>query len=181
MDAQRAQEMTEKLLDRVRQSRSRCIIVDITGVDVVDTNTANAVLKMTRAARLLGAFCVVTGIRPEIARTLIQLGVEMEGLRTLRTLKDGLRECFAYLRTLRERDRKSREAERRRGGALGLLPSSRSGRQRRADSGTDADTDGGEQGLGGHADEEERVPEPVPLAAALAALTSDGPGGSGGK
>ncbi|MFO0572778.1 MAG: STAS domain-containing protein [Polyangia bacterium] len=173
MDAQRAQEMTEKLLDRVRQSRSRCIIVDITGVDVVDTNTANSVLKMTRAARLLGAFCVVTGIRPEIARTLIQLGVEMEGLRTLRTLKDGLRECFAYLRTLRERERMSREAERRRGGALGLLPSSRSGRRRRTEGGAPADADD-------HApvaDEEERVPEPVPLAAALAALTSDGSGG----
>jgi rsbT co-antagonist protein RsbR len=109
LDTQRAQEMTEKLLDRVKQSRSRCIIIDITGVELVDTTTANAVLKMTRAARLLGAICVLTGIRPEIARTMIQLGVELEGLRTLRTLKDGLRECFVQLRRAREREQRAQK------------------------------------------------------------------------
>jgi rsbT co-antagonist protein RsbR len=176
MDAQRAQEMTEKLLDRVRQSRSRCIIVDITGVDVVDTNTANSVLKMTRASRLLGAFCVVTGIRPEIARTLIQLGVEMEGLRTLRTLKDGLRECYAYLRKLRDRERAAREAERKKGGGLGLLPSSRSGRRQQGEgSAQEGSFDEGEPGIEGGGAEAGPVPQPVPLATALAALTGDGP------
>lgn len=179
MDAQRAQEMTEKLLDRVRQSRSRCIIVDITGVDVVDTNTANSVLKMTRASRLLGAFCVVTGIRPEIARTLIQLGVEMEGLRTLRTLKDGLRECYAYLRKLKERERAAREAERKKGGGLGLLPSSRSGRRQQQGEGgaQDVSLDDGELPSEGGGPESGPVPQPVPLATALAALTGDGPFG----
>lgn len=177
MDAQRAQEMTEKLLDRVRQSRSRCIIVDITGVDVVDTNTANSVLKMTRASRLLGAFCVVTGIRPEIARTLIQLGVEMEGLRTLRTLKDGLRECYAYLRKLRDRERAAREAERKKGGGLGLLPSSRSGRRHQGEGAQEGSLDDGEMGAEGGGPETGPVPKPVPLATALAALTGDGPFG----
>jgi len=120
LDSQRAQEMTEKLLDRVKHSRSRCIIIDITGVELVDTTTANAVLKMTRAARLLGAMCVLTGIRPEIARTMIQLGVDLEGLRTLRTLKDGLRECFAYLRRAREREKVQQPDQQGRGASAGL-------------------------------------------------------------
>ena len=120
LDTQRAQEMTEKLLDRVKHSRSRCIIIDITGVEIVDTTTANAVLKMTRAARLLGAMCVLTGIRPEIARTMIQLGVELEGLRTLRTLKDGLRECFGYLRRAKEREQEQLADQKGRGSSAGL-------------------------------------------------------------
>ena len=119
LDTQRAQEMTEKLLDRVKQSRSRCIIIDITGVELVDTNTANAMLKMTRAARLLGTMCVLTGIRPEIARTMVQLGVELEGIKTMRSLKDGLRECFAFLHKLKQQEQQATQSEH--GGALGLL------------------------------------------------------------
>ncbi len=119
LDSQRAAEMTEKLLDRVKQTRSRCIIIDITGVELVDTNTANSMLKMTRAARLLGTMCVLTGIRPEIARTMVQLGVELDGIRTLRSLKDGLRECFAFLHKLKQQEKLAAQSER--GGALGLL------------------------------------------------------------
>ena len=111
LDSQRAAEMTEKLLDRVKQSRSRCIIIDITGVELVDTNTANSMLKMTRAARLLGTTCVLTGIRPEIARTMVQLGVELEGIKTLRTLKDGLRECFAFLHQLKLQEQRAAKAD----------------------------------------------------------------------
>lgn len=111
LDAQRANEMTEKLLERIKESRSRCVIIDVTGVEVLDTAAANAVLKMTRAARLLGTTCVLTGIRPEIARTMIQLNVEMAGVRTLRTLKDGIRVCFTQLRRHREVLKKLREAD----------------------------------------------------------------------
>jgi rsbT co-antagonist protein RsbR len=111
LDSQRALEMTEKLLDRIKQSRSRCIIIDITGLEVVDTTTANAVLKMTRASRLLGASCVLTGIRPDIARTMIQLGVDLQGLRTLRTLKDGIRECFLSLRKSQAQKAKKQKSQ----------------------------------------------------------------------
>lgn len=140
LDTQRAQEMTEKLLDRVKSSRSRCIIIDITGVEIVDTTTANSVLKMTRAARLLGAMCVLTGIRPEIARTMIQLGVELEGLRTLRTLKDGLRECFAYLRRAKEREKALREDRPGHGTSAGLSLLS-SMQKRRAPAAAQGDTE----------------------------------------
>ncbi len=110
LDSQRALEMTEKLLDRIKQTRSACVIIDITGVEIVDTTTANAVLKMTRSARLLGAVCVLTGVRPEIARTMAQLNIELDGVRTLRTLKDGLRACFDLLRRRRDRRKKSLNA-----------------------------------------------------------------------
>ena len=119
LDSQRAAEMTEKLLERVKASRSRYIIIDITGVELVYTNTANAMLKMTRAARLLGTMCVLTGIRPEIARTMVQLGVELEGIKTMRSLKDGLRECFAFLHKLKQQEQQATQSEH--GGALGLL------------------------------------------------------------
>lgn len=110
LDSQRAFEMTEKLLDRIKQTRSACVIIDITGVEVVDTTTASAMLKMTRAARLLGAVCVLTGVRPEIARTMVQLNIEVEGARTMRTLKDGLRACFDLLRRRREQRKKHAES-----------------------------------------------------------------------
>ena len=123
LDSQRAAEMTEKLLDRVKSSRSRCIIIDITGVELVDTNTANSMLKMTRAARLLGTMCVLTGIRPEIARTMVQLGVELEGIKTLRTLKDGLRECFGFLHQLKLNEQQAARSDK--SGALSLLQTRR--------------------------------------------------------
>lgn len=122
LDSQRALEMTEKLLDRIKQTRSACVIIDITGVEVVDTTTASAMLKMTRAARLLGAVCVLTGVRPEIARTMVQLNIEVEGARTMRTLKDGLRACFDLLR--RRRDQRRQQAENGDGFSLGGRPQS---------------------------------------------------------
>lgn len=111
LDSQRAQEMTEKLLERIKQSRSRCVIIDITAVEAVDTATAGAVLKMTRAARLLGAVCLLTGVRPEIARTMVQLNIEVEGVVTLRSLRDGLRHCFEILKKARDRRIARKRAE----------------------------------------------------------------------
>jgi rsbT co-antagonist protein RsbR len=94
IDTQRALEMTEQLLARVVETGARHVIIDITGVEVVDTSTADHLIKLTRAARLLGAKCVVTGIGPNIARTLVGMGVELEGLRTMRTLREGLKACL---------------------------------------------------------------------------------------
>jgi rsbT co-antagonist protein RsbR len=98
VDTQRSVEMTERLLHRIVQGKARCVIIDITGVEVVDTMTANHFIKMVNAARLLGAYCVVTGISPLIAQTLVQIGVDLREVKTLSSLKEGLRECFMYLR-----------------------------------------------------------------------------------
>ncbi|MBI5495389.1 MAG: STAS domain-containing protein [Deltaproteobacteria bacterium] len=108
VDTQRSVEMTEKLLHRIVETRAKCVIIDITGVSVVDTMTADHFIKMVRSARLLGSYCVVTGISPEIAQTLVQSGVDIGDVPTLRSLKEGLKECFSRLQAQRERTRNDR-------------------------------------------------------------------------
>ena len=108
VDSQRSMEMTERLLQQIVETRSRCVIIDITGVDVVDTMTADHFIKMMKAARLLGCYCVVTGVSPEIAQTLVRIGISLAGVKTLRSLKDGLKECFLFLRGVEADQRKGR-------------------------------------------------------------------------
>ncbi len=98
VDTQRSVEMTQKLLQRIATTKARFVIVDLTGVDMVDTATADHLAKMMKAAQMLGSTCVITGISPNIAQTLVQLSVDLTGVRTLRSLKEGLKECFRLLR-----------------------------------------------------------------------------------
>ncbi len=93
LDTRRTVEMTEQLLDRIVSTGAQDVIIDLTGVEVVDTMTADHLGKLTRAAALLGCRCTITGIGPHIARTLVSIGVDLGAVRTLRTLKDGLRAC----------------------------------------------------------------------------------------
>lgn len=98
VDSQRAVDITEKLLQRINETNAACVIIDLTGVDVVDTMTADHLIKLVKSARLLGTYCVVTGIGPEIARTLVDLGVELHELITLKRLREGLQACLTHLR-----------------------------------------------------------------------------------
>lgn len=107
IDTRRAVDMTERLLRRLSESGARCAIIDLTGVEMVDSMTADHVIKMIKAAQLLGCYCVVTGIGPEVARTLVELDVDLGRIRTLRNLKSGLQACFDHLA--------SRGADRRKG------------------------------------------------------------------
>jgi len=97
VDTQRSMDMTEKLLARISEKRARCVIVDLTGVQMVDTMTADHLVKMIKAAGMLGSTCVVTGISPAIARTLVDLNVDLGGVRTHRSLKEGLKACIQEL------------------------------------------------------------------------------------
>ncbi|MCA9652351.1 MAG: STAS domain-containing protein [Myxococcales bacterium] len=97
VDSQRAVDITEKLLQRIADTNAACVIIDLTGVDVVDTMTADHLIKLVKSARLLGTYCVVTGIGPEIARTLVDLGVELHELVTLKRLREGLQACLVHL------------------------------------------------------------------------------------
>jgi rsbT co-antagonist protein RsbR len=97
VDSQRSAEMTEALLDTIVTKQARTAIVDITGIDVMDTKTADHFVKMAKAIRLLGAECILTGINPGIAQTLTHIGVDLTGIRTLRNLRDALQ---VHLRTL---------------------------------------------------------------------------------
>jgi rsbT co-antagonist protein RsbR len=110
VDTQRSAQMIERLLAEVVDKRCRHVIVDLTGVDVVDTSTADRFIKMARAVELLGATCVITGIQPAVARTLVELGVEFSGLTTRRNLKRGLEWCIARLHRHRPGETEARAA-----------------------------------------------------------------------
>jgi len=97
VDSQRSIEMTEALLARISETGARCVIVDVTGIDTIDTMTAGHFSQMIRAAQLLGAYCVVTGLSPEIARALVAIGVDLGDVTTLRSLKEGLRHCLLHV------------------------------------------------------------------------------------
>lgn len=90
MDSQRAQQVLTTLLSGIGQQRARVAILDITGVSVVDTHVANALIQAAHAVRLLGAEMVLTGIRPNVAQTLVGLGVELTGIVTQGTLQSGI-------------------------------------------------------------------------------------------
>jgi rsbT co-antagonist protein RsbR len=90
IDAERARQMMDALLHGVSRSGARYAILDITGVKDIDTQAANALLGAVRAVRLLGIEGVLTGIRAEVAQTLVALGVDLAGVPTLSTLQGGI-------------------------------------------------------------------------------------------
>lgn len=101
VDSRRAARVTDDLLEQVSRTQARFAILDLTGVEVVDTATAGHVLNIISAVRLLGAEGIITGIRPTIAQTIISLGLDLARVRTLATLRDGL--AFA-IRKLAEQE-----------------------------------------------------------------------------
>lgn len=96
IDSTRAGQILEALLDGIGKQRAHTAIMDITGVRVVDAQVAAALVQSARAARLLGARVVLTGVSPEVARTLVTLGTELSGIVTLGTLEGGI--AFALRR-----------------------------------------------------------------------------------
>lgn len=90
LDTTRASEMTEALLGAIAEKKATCAIIDITGIQVMDTGTADHFLRMARAVRLLGSDCVLTGINPGIAQTIVHMGVDLSGVLTHRSLRNAL-------------------------------------------------------------------------------------------
>jgi rsbT co-antagonist protein RsbR len=97
VDSGRSAEMMERLLHEIVQKQSRFVIIDLTGVEVIDTSTADHFMKLVKAVGLIGARCVLTGIRPAVAQTLVDLDVSFGQLETLRNLRHGLRYCLRVL------------------------------------------------------------------------------------
>ena len=90
VDSRRAQQVIETLLLGIAAGRAQTAILDITGVPVVDTQVANALVRAAQSVKLLGAQVVLTGIRPEVAQTLVGLGVDLSGIITSSTLQRGV-------------------------------------------------------------------------------------------
>jgi rsbT co-antagonist protein RsbR len=97
LDSQRTQQLTEKILNGIVDTRSTVALVDITGVPAVDTQTARHLIESITAVRLLGADVILTGIRPAIAQTLVHLGIDLAGVTTRSSLSAGLRTAMERL------------------------------------------------------------------------------------
>lgn len=97
IDSMRAKEIMEKLLDAVIAYEADIVIIDITGVPVVDTQVANRLMRTVESVRLLGTRSIITGINPVIAQTLVQLGVDLSQLTTKASLRAGLQQAFRDL------------------------------------------------------------------------------------
>ena len=94
LDSARTQVVMESLLQRIVETGADIAIIDITGVPTVDTLTAQHLLKTVTAARLMGAECIISGIRPQIAQTIVHLGVELGSVITKVTLADAFRRAL---------------------------------------------------------------------------------------
>jgi rsbT co-antagonist protein RsbR len=90
LDSHRAHQVMEAVLLNIVEAQARCIIIDIAGVPVVDTRVADHLLKTTAAVRLLGAQTILTGITAQVARTMVQLGVDISSMHTVSRLSDGI-------------------------------------------------------------------------------------------
>lgn len=90
LDSARTQLVMESLLQRIVESGAEIAIIDITGVPTVDTLVAQHLLKTVTAIRLMGADCIISGIRPQIAQTIVHLGIDLQGITTKATLADAL-------------------------------------------------------------------------------------------
>ena len=90
LDSSRTQVVMESLLQRIVETGSEIAIIDITGVPTVDTLVAQHLLKTVTAIRLMGADCIISGIRPQIAQTIVHLGVDLQGVTTKASLADAL-------------------------------------------------------------------------------------------
>ncbi|HEX8851743.1 MAG TPA: STAS domain-containing protein, partial [Gemmatimonadaceae bacterium] len=95
LDSGRTQVVMESLLEKIVQSGASIAIIDITGVPTVDTLVAQHLMKTVAAARLMGTECIISGIRPQIAQTIVHLGVDLQGVTTKATLADAFQLALA--------------------------------------------------------------------------------------
>lgn len=99
VDERRGAEMTSRLLDEVVRRGVQCVIIDWTGVETMDVQSAQHLLDLVRCVQLVGAECILTGIRPAVATALLDLDVRFEHMRLLRNVKFGLRYCLGRVQS----------------------------------------------------------------------------------
>src|SRR5690349_20699976 len=108
IDPQRARQLTEQLLQGIRSNRAKVVVMDITGVPSIDVNVANYLVQTVDAARLMGATLIVTGLSPEIAQTLVVIGVDLSKMDTVGDLQGGIEKAermLGYKVVLNEEER----------------------------------------------------------------------------
>jgi rsbT co-antagonist protein RsbR len=94
VDSRRAQDIMQRMLEQIAEKRAIVFILDISGVAVVDTAVANHLIRMTKAARLMGSYTIVSGLSPSVAQTIVELGIEVGDMKTTGNLQDALKIAF---------------------------------------------------------------------------------------
>jgi rsbT co-antagonist protein RsbR len=97
LDSSRTMTVMEKLLGRIEADRAKVVVMDVTGVTAIDSQISHHLIQMMRAIGLMGADAILTGIRPEIARAMTNLQIDLGGMITRSTLSEGLKEAFRRL------------------------------------------------------------------------------------
>src|SRR5919109_2369597 len=97
LDTARARQLTEQLLGAIRDNRATVVVIDITGVATIDRTVANHLVQTVEASRLMGASTILTGLSPDIAQTLVDLGVDLSMMKTVGDLQGGLEEAERLL------------------------------------------------------------------------------------
>jgi len=116
LDSARTQVVMESLLESIVQTNSRVAIIDITGVPTVDTVVAQHLLKTVTAARLMGADCIISGVRPQIAQTIVHLGINLLDVTTKATLSDAFalaarRTGLTFVREQQKKEKPNKQQE----------------------------------------------------------------------
>ncbi len=94
VDSKRSQDIMDAVLTKIGQTQAKSCIMDISGVAIVDTAVANHLIKITKATRLMGCECILSGISPAIAQTMVELGIQVGDIATTTTLRDALEHAF---------------------------------------------------------------------------------------
>ncbi len=97
LDSSRTMIVMEKMLSRIESDRARVVVIDVTGVQAIDSQVSHHLIQMIRAVGLMGAAAILTGIRPEIARAITSLNIDLSMVATRSTLSEGLKEAFRLL------------------------------------------------------------------------------------
>lgn len=97
IDSHRANQIMTSVLNRIAETRAKAFIMDISGVSVVDTAVANHLISIAKASRLMGCTALLSGVSPEIAGTIVALGIDIGDLRTHATLQDALNRAFGLI------------------------------------------------------------------------------------
>ena len=97
IDSKYAQDIMEAVLEKILNTESKVIILDILGVRIIDSAVANHMIKITKATKLMGCDCIITGITPSISQSFVILGVDLGAVLTSSNLKNGLEKAFNIL------------------------------------------------------------------------------------
>jgi rsbT co-antagonist protein RsbR len=109
VDGSRTEDMARTLLSTIVETKATVAVIDITGIQTMDTRAVDHFLRMARAIRLLGARCILSGVHPNISQTIVHMGMDLKGIETHRSLRDALGQFVVVARAARPRARAKAE------------------------------------------------------------------------